>query len=169
MNSFNHSVARSSWTKAAAFISAMFLLLVNIFGGQSQQDQKGTEKAMIKKLSPVLYVEAIEPCLPFWDRLGFQKVAEVPEGDKLGFVILVKDGVEVMYQSRASLAKDIPSLANSDFKSSTVLYMEVSNLEEVLGHLKDAEVVVPKRKTFYGASEIFVREPGGNVIAFAAH
>jgi hypothetical protein len=32
-----------------------------------------------RKLSPVLIVDAIEPCLPFWtDRLGFAKVVEVP-------------------------------------------------------------------------------------------
>jgi len=28
----------------------------------------------MKKLTPVLFVEAIEPCLPFWtERLGFTK------------------------------------------------------------------------------------------------
>lgn len=33
----------------------------------------------MKKLTPVLYVESIEPALPFWeDRLGFQRVVEVP-------------------------------------------------------------------------------------------
>ena len=60
---------------------------------------------MIKKLTPVLYVEEIEPCLDLWvNRLGFARTVEVPEGDKLGFVTLAKDGVEVMYQSRASVA-----------------------------------------------------------------
>ena len=36
----------------------------------------------MKKVTPVLYVEEIEPALPFWmDRLGFEKTAEVPHGD----------------------------------------------------------------------------------------
>lgn len=52
----------------------------------------------VKKLTPVLFVPAIEPVLPFWvDRLGFAKTVEVPEGDSIGFVILQKDGVELMY------------------------------------------------------------------------
>src|SRR5712692_8691028 len=34
--------------------------------------------------------------------------------------------------------------------------------------LEGVEVVVPVRKTFYGANEIAVREPAGNVIIFAA-
>jgi hypothetical protein len=55
---------------------------------------------VIKKLTPVLMVDAIEPCLPLWvDRLGWNKTVEVPEGDRLGFVILEKDGAEVMYQT----------------------------------------------------------------------
>ena len=58
----------------------------------------------MNRLTPVLMVEAIEPCLPFWvDRLGFSKTVEVPHGDRLGFAILVRDGVELMYQTRASV------------------------------------------------------------------
>lgn len=119
----------------------------------------------VKKLSPVLFVEAIEPCLGFWTGLGFEKVVEVPEGDRLGFIILVKDGVEVMYQSRASLRKDVPALADSP--SSSALYIEVDNLDEVARKIGGAPVVIPRRKTFYGAEEIGVREPAGNLVTFA--
>jgi hypothetical protein len=31
------------------------------------------------------------------------------------------------------------------------------------------EVVVPERETAYGAHEIFVRDPAGNVVGFAEH
>ena len=65
---------------------------------------------VIKKLTPVLMVDAIEPCLPLWvDRLGWNKTVEVPEGDRLGFVILEKDGAEVMYQTWESVEKDVGS------------------------------------------------------------
>ena len=123
----------------------------------------------LNKLSPVLVVDAIEPCLPFWvDRLGFTKIAEVPEGDRLGFVILQKDGIEVMYQSRASLRKDIPALADAP-AGGTSLYIEVADVAAVERAVKGAEIVVPRRKTFYGADEIGVREPGGNVVVFGQH
>ncbi len=113
-------------------------------------------------------VEEIEPCLPFWvERLGFQKVTEVPEGDKLGFVILAKGNVQVMYQSRASLEKDLPVLAKQPFKSSTVLYIEVEKLDKIVQKLEGVEVVVPLRETFYGATEISVRTPCGNLVTFA--
>src|SRR5690606_17599748 len=71
-----------------------------------------TETLAMKKLTPVLYVEEIEPCLPFWiDRLGFEKTVEIPEGDRLGFVILKKGDVELMYQTRESVQRDVPALA----------------------------------------------------------
>ncbi|MGH7497464.1 MAG: VOC family protein [Gemmatimonadales bacterium] len=119
-----------------------------------------------RKLAPVLIVETIEPCLGFWtERLGFAQAVQVPEGDRLGFVILVADGIEVMYQSRASVRNDIPALAATP--AGTTLYIEVGDIAAVERAMKGVEVVVPRRTTFYGADEIGVREPGGNVILFA--
>ncbi len=123
----------------------------------------------LNKLSPVLVVDAIEPCLSFWvDRLGFTRIAEVPDGDRLGFVILQKDGIEVMYQSRASVRKDIPALADAP-AGGTTLYVEVADVAAVERAVKGADIVVPRRKTFYGADEIGVREPGGNAVIFGQH
>jgi uncharacterized glyoxalase superfamily protein PhnB len=120
----------------------------------------------LKKLTPVLFVEAIEPCLPFWvERLGFEKTVEVPQGDRLGFVILARDEVEVMLQTRASVAEDVPALAGEPQRS--FLYVEVADLEPILERLKGADVVIPKRTTPYGATEIGARDPAGNVVLFA--
>jgi hypothetical protein len=121
----------------------------------------------IRKLSPILIVSAIEPCLPFWvERLGFSKTVEVPEGDSLGFVILSKDEVEVMYQSRESVRKDIAALAGVP-SGGTTLYIEVGDIGAIERAIKGLEIVVPRRHTFYGSEEIGVREPGGNVVIFA--
>ena len=121
----------------------------------------------MKKLTPVLYVEEIEPALPFWvDRLGFEKTVEVPEGDRLGFVILQKGGVEIMYQTRHSVQNDIPALAGQPMRGS-FLFIEVEDLDAVARALDGVEPVVPRRKTFYGADELIVREPAGNVVTFA--
>jgi len=119
-----------------------------------------------KKLSPVLIVERIEPCLPFWEKLGFTKTAEVPHEGALGFVILACDGIEVMYQTVASVMADVPALGKKT--SAASLYLEVSALDPVLKKLAGVPLLVPRRKTFYGADEVFVREPGGNVVGFAA-
>ena len=121
----------------------------------------------MKKLTPVLYVEEIEPALPFWvERLGFDKTAEVPHGDRLGFVILQKGDVEVMYQTRASVQEDVPALGGTPMGGS-MLFVEVEDLDAVERALEGIEPVTPRRKTFYGADELIVREPAGNVVNFA--
>lgn len=120
----------------------------------------------LKKLTPLMMVDAIEPCLGFWERLGFARTIELPEGDALGFVILVKDDLEIMYQSTASVTGDIPALASTP-KGGTLLFIEVSDLDAVIAVVGDAPRVFERRKTFYGMDEIGVREPGGNAITFA--
>ena len=122
----------------------------------------------MRKLTPVLLVEHIEPSLPFWvDRLGFEKTVEVPEGDRLGFVILVKDGIEVMYQSRKSIENDMPALGDFPAPGSVALFLEVADLDAVERAMRGADVVVPRRTTFYGMHEIGLREPGGHTVVFA--
>lgn len=120
----------------------------------------------MQSLTPILLVEAIEPCLGFWEKLGFAVTVQVPNGNALGFVILKNGPVEVMYQTRASAAEDVPAMA--DFPSSaSILYIHVTNLDEVIAALGDAPVLVPKRSTFYGATEYAVREPAGNAVSFS--
>lgn len=122
----------------------------------------------IKKLTPILYVERIEPVLSFWtDRLGYTRTAEVPHGDVLGFVILEKDGVEIMYQTRDSVHDDLPGVADGLVMRGSLLFIEVDDLAAVERAMEGAEVLVPRRKTPYGAEEVFVREPAGNVVGFA--
>jgi len=121
-----------------------------------------------KKLTPVLFVERIETVLPFWtEHLGFVKTVEVPEDDRLGFVILQQGGAEVMYQTYASVEKDLPAIAAEARKGPSFLYLEVDDLEAVKDALRGAEIYLPERTTFYGAREIGVRDPAGHLVTFS--
>ena len=122
----------------------------------------------VKKITPVLLVEEVEPCVSFWkERLGFEVAIEVPEGNRIGFVSLQKAGAELMYQSHASVEKDNSFLAQGYAKGPTFLYIEVNSLDDVIAAMKGAPVVMPERKTFYGAREIGVKDPAGHVLTFA--
>ena len=122
----------------------------------------------VKKLTPVLFVKEIEPLLPFWvDQLGFTKTVDVPEGDHLGFVILQKGAVEVMYQTYASVEKDMPAISADIRKGPTFLYVEVDNLDETIKSIGNAPVYMPVRQTFYGAKEIGVKDPAGHFVTFS--
>jgi hypothetical protein len=92
---------------------------------------------IVKRITPVLFVAEVEPCAAFWtERLGFQKTVEVPEGSRLGFVALEKDGAQIMYQSYASLEKDVPAIASVARKGPTFLYIEVDNLDAIKAAIK---------------------------------
>ena len=121
------------------------------------------------KITSVLYVDAIEPGLDFWvKRMGFEKTVEVPHENTIGFVILVKDGAEVMLQTWDSVKADDPRFLEGPKGRSSGLFIEVDDWEDTKRRLAGADVVVPERTTFYGMREIFVRAPGGHLVGFAS-
>ncbi|HKF01222.1 MAG TPA: VOC family protein [Candidatus Sulfotelmatobacter sp.] len=123
----------------------------------------------LKKITPVLFVQDVEPCVKFWvDRFGFKPTAEVPDGDKLAFAMLQKGNIELMYQSYTSADKDVgTTISQAVRKGPTFLYVEVENLEEAINAVKGAEVYMPKRQTFYGSTEIGIQDPAGHLVTFA--
>ena len=123
---------------------------------------------ILKKLTPVLVVDAVELSLAFFEqRVGFTKTVEVPHDGKIGFAILVRDGVELMLQSEASVHADMGIAAQPTLGSSAALYLEVSDLDAIVKALDGVQLALPRRKTFYGAEEVGVIEPGGHFIVFA--
>lgn len=124
---------------------------------------------MIKKLAPVLIVDRIEPLLPLWDALGFRRTAEVPLGEGLGFVILERDGIEVMYQTRDSVRGDDPHvLEGAHPPGAAALFIEVDDLEAMAAALPaGTDIVNARRQTFYGSTETIFRDGAGNIITLA--
>ncbi len=122
------------------------------------------------KITAILFVDEIEPCLKFWvDAVGFSKTVEVPDGDRLGFVILTHDGAEVMLQTHRSARADVGDAAADHTKENkSHLFVEVEDFDEVLRRTAGFEVVMPVRETFYGMKEILLKEPGGHYVCFAA-
>jgi len=137
------------------------------FAKFAAQQLRGFEMS-VKKLTPVLFVEKNESVLSFWTQhLGFIKTVEVPEGDRLAFVILQQGNAEVMYQSFASADKDLPAIAGDIRKGPTFLYLEVDDLETVKAATAGMHIYMPERTTFYGSREIGVKDPAGHFITFA--
>jgi len=120
------------------------------------------------KITPVLIVDEIEKSLPFWvDRIGFNKTAEVPDDGKLGFVMMEREGAELMIQTVASVLKDEPKFAPKGGSNKASLFIEVQDLDDVLKRLKGYPIEMEDRTTFYGMREIGVRDPDGHIVIFA--
>jgi uncharacterized glyoxalase superfamily protein PhnB len=124
---------------------------------------------MIKKITPIFIVDRIEPLLPLWDALGFARTAEVPHEDALGFVILSRDGVEVMYQTFDSVRGDeVKVLDGSRAIGASAVFIEVDDLDALKAQLPEGtDVIAASRQTFYGSTETIIRDAAGNVITFA--
>src|SRR6476646_1244682 len=124
--------------------------------------------AEIKKITSILFAEEIEPCIQFWtERLGFQKTIEVPEGNKIGFALLEKNGIELMYQSFASVEKENAATGAAVRKGPSFLYIEVADLDVALAATQGAELVMPVRTTFYQSKEFGIQDPVGHYLIFA--
>jgi uncharacterized glyoxalase superfamily protein PhnB len=127
-----------------------------------------TSSSSVRRITPVLAVETVEGSLDFWERrLGFERTVTVPHEDTMGFAIVVKDGVEVMLQSVASILADLGANTGEVNGRSSALFIEVSDLDAVEKALDGYPVEMPRRTTFYGMHEIGVREPGGHFVVFA--
>jgi uncharacterized glyoxalase superfamily protein PhnB len=123
----------------------------------------------LQQLTPVLVVDSVEPCLAFWtERFGFTAENQVPGADgKLVFASARMGGIEVMYETRAAAVADSVITAKELEGRSVVLFIKVEDIDAVERALAGAPVVKARHKTFYGSSEIYVREPGGHVVGFA--
>ena len=120
------------------------------------------------KLTPVLVVDKIEPSLSFWiDRMGFTKTTDVPDGDRLAFAMLARDGAELMLQAIESVRKDEPKFLPKSGSAVSYLFIVVDDFADTCRRLEGYEITMPERTTFYGMREIGVVEPGGHNVIFA--
>lgn len=120
-----------------------------------------------RKITALLPVDAIEASLPFWRKAGLDVTMQIPHGDALGFAILAGPGVELMLQSHASIEADVPAMAVAARHGTAFLFIEVDDIGAIEAALAGETVVLPRRTTFYGATEIGYREPSGHYVTFA--
>lgn len=131
---------------------------------------------MILQSTPVLYVDAIAPSEAFFAKLGFVRQVAVPEDGEPGFVILTmggdggssNTGISVMLQTVQSGTEDMVNVDAEVFAANkSFLFMSVADVDAAARAVGDATLFLPKRNTFYGATEIGFTEPGGHHVVLA--
>jgi hypothetical protein len=121
----------------------------------------------VRRVTPVLLVDRVEPTAEFFKRLGFAATIEIREGDGLGFALLDLEGIQLMVETRDN-PRESPSLRTVTKQSRAALvFLEVDDLDAVIASLAGVPVLVERHSTFYGADEITYTEPGGNLVTFA--
>jgi hypothetical protein len=79
-----------------------------------------------------------------------------------------------MYQTAASIRADLVKSASvkDAFRTGpqqVTLYVEVSSLADVERALGAEGLIMPRRTTFYGATEAGYLDPAGNIVVFSEH
>lgn len=116
-------------------------------------------------------VEWYRDVLGFTFDLGVLEGTETPAfeytGQPLGFAIMSHGDVPVMFQSRTSVAVDLPGVrpASGD---AFALYIGVDDVDRLYDRLRDrVDVEVELRDTFYGAREFHFRDCNGVLVGYA--
>jgi|SRR5262245_9653468 len=158
-------------TPAKSACLALSLAMAGLaFSIHKTKGNGGGARMKILRCTPIQIVDAIEPNLEFWEtRLGYKRTAEVPPGAReLDFVILEKDGLEVMLQTRKSIVADMSGSKSSDYKANqTILYIEVDSLDEAARALKGVPLVMEPIDRPYGMRELTVKDPSGYAVCLA--
>ena len=121
----------------------------------------------VKRATAVLFVDSVAATCAFFERAGFARILEVPDGNAVGFAILERDGVQVMAQSRENSKEPASIRARSKVSQAAHVFIDVDDLDAVIAALGRGEILADRHKTFYGSDEITYQEPGGHLVTFA--
>ncbi|EHQ29845.1 VOC family protein [Mucilaginibacter paludis] len=122
----------------------------------------------MESLSPNIFVKDIRASIQFYQLLGFNLIASVPEeGDNFVWAMLMNGNVTFMLQTFESLGDALPEVNRTD-GGSLLLYIKLKNIRDFFETVKDQITILHGlEKTFYGATEFSVKDINGYVLTFA--
>lgn len=140
-----------------------FTFLIFIMSTTKAQDTK------YLSMSPNLMIKDMKISQEFYvNTLGFEILDQVPKDEAPVWMMLGHGEITFMLQSTESITDEIPSLKKKDTGGTLLFYVtitEITSYFEVVS--KQAKVIKPLHKTFYGATEFTIEDPDGYLITFA--
>ena len=123
----------------------------------------------LQNCTPNMMVEDVDRTVAFYrEVLGFEVVMTVPDEGPFDWAMVRRDGVELMFQSRASLAAEYPELEARTAGGALTLYLDVKDAAGLYERLRDRVAVVKEsHTTFYGKREFAIRDTDGFILTFA--
>lgn len=134
----------------------------------------------ITSATPVLMVDDVGRTVAFYrDVLGFaflvgvvegtrETVAQWPAPGPLAFAMMQSGQARLMFQTRSSMAAELPRFAETKIGGSLVLYLDCDDLDGLYARLSEhAPFIKAPHKTFYGTRECSFKDVNGYVLTFA--
>ncbi|MBI2071111.1 MAG: VOC family protein [Elusimicrobia bacterium] len=158
----------------AVFLLGIFSLMMvvsKLFANKGRVPMAQVKEKTIapSKLTPLLMVEDVSKAVEFYEGiLGFKKTMTVPDAPPFIFGAVQAGNVEIMFQQREALVKDLPMMKDRGIKDSTFLYMDIEGIEDFYRRVKiRTEIVKDLHKTFYGMREFYITDQDGHILGFA--
>ena len=155
-----------SLTRAAEGLALLGLLLLptGLLGGLTPRPAP-----TFTKLTPNMMVEDVNATVDFYrDVLGFETVMTVPDGGRLDWALVRRDGVEVMFQSRTSLAEELPLFGEKPTGGALTYYIGLVGVERLYEQIRRrVPIVHDLETTFYGTREFSIEDCNGFILTFA--
>jgi len=123
----------------------------------------------MESLAPNLFVKDLPASIEFYQLLGFQLIASVPEKGKepMVWAMMANGNVIFMFQTFESLSETLPQVSRQD-GGSLLLYIRLKDIRTFFETIKDKVTVVHGlEKTFYGATEFSIIDNNNYVLTFA--
>jgi uncharacterized glyoxalase superfamily protein PhnB len=99
---------------------------------------------------------------------GQQPVFAWPAAEPLCYAMVASGAVQIMFQSKKSLAAELPSLENAKPGGAFTLYIECDDLDARYAALdEDTPFLKRPHVTFYGMREFYIKDINGYILAFA--
>ncbi|MFP4470130.1 MAG: VOC family protein [Bacteroidales bacterium] len=123
----------------------------------------------LNSLTPNVMVHDVNQTIEWYrTNLGFELVMSVPEEGKSEWAMISRDAVNLMLQTRESIAAEQPEFTDMPIGASQSFFIKVTGLEEIFEKITDTRAVIkPLYKTFYGMNEFIIRDCNGYYLTFA--
>ncbi|KAK9802943.1 hypothetical protein WJX72_002653 [[Myrmecia] bisecta] len=120
---------------------------------------------------PLLVVDEIEPCIPFYkNTLDYEVKNEVKdEAEKLFYICFGKGDHNVKLTTKAFLAKELPAEVMQHLKApgASYLYHSVEELDvDLIKQQAGAKLLHGPHSAMYGATEAYVLDVSGHMHVF---
>jgi len=123
---------------------------------------------MFKALSPNILVADVEKSIAFYELLGFEKIAQMPEHGKPQWAMMKEDQVTLMIQDKTSAESDLPFRYTNGQNAGVLLYCDVDDVDQLRSRIEGHALVVKEiHSTFYGTNEFVIADPDHFLLIFA--
>lgn len=121
----------------------------------------------MNRITPVLKVKNVKESIAFYQKLNFEVVVAMPEGEP-EFAIINNKEVEIMLQSEASIDAEYVMMEGKEPGGTFTLYMDLGEVEPNYNVCKEngMDIVIDLHKTPYGQDEFAIADNNGYILVF---